>query len=65
MPPKSEIRQHVIDQTKSIVVKVGTRVLTDHDAIGYEAIASAVPAVFDARGAYGRRGIEADNVIVL
>ena len=33
MPPKSEIRQHVIDQTKSIVVKVGTRVLTDHDGL--------------------------------
>ena len=40
-------------------------ILTDHDSIDYAAIANAVPAVFDARGAYRRRDIEADNVEVL
>ncbi len=40
-------------------------VLTDHDAIDYAGIAASVPAVFDARGTYRRRGIVADNVIAL
>ncbi|NQV05351.1 nucleotide sugar dehydrogenase [bacterium] len=40
-------------------------VLTDHDAVDYEALAAAVPVVFDARGAYFRRGIAADNVVAL
>ena len=40
-------------------------ILTDHDSIDIEAIASAVPIVFDARGAYRKRDIEADNVEVL
>lgn len=40
-------------------------VLTDHDAIDYPALAAAVPVVFDARGAYSRRGIVAGNVVAL
>jgi UDP-N-acetyl-D-glucosamine dehydrogenase len=40
-------------------------ILTDHDGIDYEAIAAAVPAVFDAKGTYRRRGIAADNVVAL
>jgi UDP-N-acetyl-D-glucosamine dehydrogenase len=40
-------------------------VLTDHDVIDYEALAAAVPLVFDARGAFARRGISVDNVVSL
>lgn len=40
-------------------------VLTDHDAIDYARIASVVPIVYDARGAYRRRGLSYDNVVVL
>ena len=40
-------------------------ILTDHDDIDYAAIAAAVPAVFDAKGTYRRRGISADNVVAL
>lgn len=40
-------------------------VLTDHDAIDYAALARSVPVVFDARGAYGARGIDAGNVVAL
>ncbi|MDP2623256.1 MAG: UDP binding domain-containing protein, partial [Actinomycetota bacterium] len=40
-------------------------VLTDHDAIDYARIASEVPIVYDARGAYRRRGLSYDNVVVL
>lgn len=37
-------------------------VLTDHDDIDYARIAAAVPVIFDSRGAYRARGIEASNV---
>ncbi len=40
-------------------------VLTDHDVIDYAAIADAGPIVFDARGAYRRRGIARGNVVAL
>lgn len=40
-------------------------VLTDHDGIDYARIAAQVPVVFDARGAYRRRGIDAGNVVAL
>ena len=40
-------------------------ILTDHDLIDYEALAAAVPVVFDARGAYARRGLAVDNVVAL
>ena len=40
-------------------------VLTDHRAIDYEALASAVDVVFDTRGVYRRLGIDADNVVTL
>jgi len=40
-------------------------VLTDHDSFDLAAIAAAVPVVFDARGAYARRGVIADNVVAL
>ena len=40
-------------------------VLTDHDALDLEVVAAQVPAVFDTRGAYRRRGIVADNVTSL
>ena len=40
-------------------------ILTDHDSIDIEKGASGVPVVFDARGAYRKRGIETDNVEVL
>jgi UDP-N-acetyl-D-glucosamine dehydrogenase len=40
-------------------------VLTDHDDIDYAALATRVPVVFDARGAYRRRGQAPDNVTVL
>jgi len=40
-------------------------VLTDHDAFDYPALAAAVPLVFDARGAFSRRGLVADNVVSL
>jgi UDP-N-acetyl-D-glucosamine dehydrogenase len=40
-------------------------VLTDHDAIDYAGVASQVDLVFDTRGVYRRKGIEADNVVSL
>jgi UDP-N-acetyl-D-glucosamine dehydrogenase len=40
-------------------------VLTDHDAIDYAAVAAAVPVVFDAKGTFRRRGLDADNVVAL
>ena len=40
-------------------------VLTDHDVIDLAALAAAVPVVFDTRGAYRRRGVEAGNVLTL
>jgi UDP-N-acetyl-D-glucosamine dehydrogenase len=40
-------------------------VLCDHEVIDFEALAAAVPVVFDARGAYRKRKIDADNVIAL
>ena len=40
-------------------------VLTDHDAIDYAAVAGAVPVVFDAKGTFRRRGLDADNVVAL
>jgi len=40
-------------------------ILTDHDLFDYPAIAASVPVVFDARGAYARRGLAADNVEAL
>jgi UDP-N-acetyl-D-glucosamine dehydrogenase len=39
--------------------------LTDHDDLDYAAIAAAVPVVFDTRGAYRRRGLDRDNVVVM
>ena len=40
-------------------------VLTDHDGIDYDGIAAQVPVVFDAKGAYRRRGLDAGNVVAL
>ena len=40
-------------------------ILTDHDSIDLAHVAAKVPSVFDARGAYRRRGIDANNVEVL
>jgi UDP-N-acetyl-D-glucosamine dehydrogenase len=40
-------------------------VLTDHDGIDYAGVAASVPIVFDARGAYRRRGIRAGNIVTL
>ncbi len=40
-------------------------VLCDHEVIDYAALAEAVPTVFDARGAFRRRGIPAANVVAL
>ena len=40
-------------------------VLCDHEVIDFAALAAAVPVVFDARGAYRKRKIDADNVIAL
>jgi UDP-N-acetyl-D-glucosamine dehydrogenase len=40
-------------------------VLTDHDAIDYAALAAQVELVFDTRGVYRRKGIEAPNVVSL
>jgi UDP-N-acetyl-D-glucosamine dehydrogenase len=40
-------------------------VLTDHDATDYARLASQVDVVFDTRGVYRRKGIEADNVVSL
>jgi UDP-N-acetyl-D-glucosamine dehydrogenase len=37
-------------------------ILADHDVFDYRALATAVPAVFDARGAFARRGLNAANV---
>lgn len=42
-----------------------TVVLTDHDGIDYAGIAAEVPVVFDAKGAYRRRGLDAGNVVAL
>ncbi len=39
--------------------------LTDHDAIDLERLATEVPVVFDARGAYRRAGLARDNVVSL
>jgi len=40
-------------------------VLTDHDAIDYEALAAEVDIVFDTRGVYRRKGLAAPNVVSL
>jgi UDP-N-acetyl-D-glucosamine dehydrogenase len=40
-------------------------VLTDHDQFDLEALAGAVPLVFDTRGAYPRRGLAFDTVVTL
>ncbi|MFA9429700.1 nucleotide sugar dehydrogenase [Egicoccus sp. AB-alg2] len=40
-------------------------VLTDHDDVDYERVAKQVDLVFDTRGIYRRRGIDADNVVAL
>ncbi|GGI05989.1 nucleotide sugar dehydrogenase [Egicoccus halophilus] len=40
-------------------------VLTDHDDVDYAAVAAQVDLVFDTRGIYRRKGIEADNVVAL
>lgn len=40
-------------------------VLTDHDALDYERLASQVDVVFDTRGVFRRKGIQADNVTIL
>ena len=40
-------------------------VLTDHDVFDFKAIADRADLVFDTRGAYRRRGIEASNVVAL
>jgi UDP-N-acetyl-D-glucosamine dehydrogenase len=40
-------------------------VLTDHDGIDYAGIAAEVPVVFDAKGTYRRRGLDAGNVVAL
>ena len=40
-------------------------ILTDHSALDLEAIAAAVPVVFDARGAYRRAGLNVSNVVAL
>jgi UDP-N-acetyl-D-glucosamine dehydrogenase len=40
-------------------------ILTDHSGVDYRRLASQVPIVFDARGAYRRLRIEADNVVAL
>lgn len=62
------IRHHgfqSVDQSDDLSRFAAAVVLTDHDAIDYAAIAAAVPAVFDAKGTFRRRGIVADNVIAL
>src|SRR5690606_35831569 len=40
-------------------------ILTDHGILDYQALADGVKEVFDTRGVYRRRGIEAPNVIPL
>jgi UDP-N-acetyl-D-glucosamine dehydrogenase len=40
-------------------------VLCDHESIDYRALAESVPVVFDARGAFRKRGIAAENVVQL
>jgi UDP-N-acetyl-D-glucosamine dehydrogenase len=40
-------------------------VLTDHDAIDYDALAAEVDIVFDTRGVYRRKGLTAANVVPL
>jgi UDP-N-acetyl-D-glucosamine dehydrogenase len=40
-------------------------VLTDHDKVDYARIAAQVDIVFDTRGVYRRKGIEASNVVPL
>jgi len=40
-------------------------VLTDHDVFDLESLASRAAVVFDTRGAYRKRGIAADNVVVM
>lgn len=40
-------------------------VLCDHSVLDFELLARSVPVIFDARGAYRKRRIDADNVIAL
>jgi UDP-N-acetyl-D-glucosamine dehydrogenase len=40
-------------------------VLTDHDAVDYQAIVSSAPAIFDTRNAFRRRGITSATIEVL
>lgn len=62
------IRQHGFepisegDDLSSFAIAI---VLTDHPHIDYEALARAVPVVFDSRGVYRRTGSQATNVEAL
>ncbi|MGH7931318.1 MAG: UDP binding domain-containing protein, partial [Candidatus Binatia bacterium] len=40
-------------------------ILTDHDGIDYEALASRFATIFDSRGAFRRRGITASSIFTL
>jgi UDP-N-acetyl-D-glucosamine dehydrogenase len=62
------IGQHdfaVVEPGEDLTTFAIAAVLTDHTELDLEAIAAAIPLVFDSRGAYRRRGLKADNVVVL
>lgn len=54
-----------VDATDDMSEFSAALVLTDHSAIDLASLAASVPLVFDARGAFRRRGIDAANVTVL
>ena len=54
--------QPVEDEHEGVAVAV---ILADHDIIDLENLADRVPLVFDARGAYRRRGLRNPNVTTL
>ncbi len=65
---RARIREHdfaAVDQGDDLTGFAIAAVLTDHTDLDLAAIAGAVPLVFDARGAYRRRGLSAANVVVL
>ncbi len=63
--PPDRIRRHGFEPSASFEGYAAAIILTDHAGVDYQAIADAVPVVFDTRNAYRRRGIEVDNVEVL
>jgi UDP-N-acetyl-D-glucosamine dehydrogenase len=60
--PDERIRRHGYEPASGLDGYDAAVILTDHDAIDYEALLAAAPLVFDARDALRRRGLDAGHV---